>query len=140
LSRLIIDASVAVKLLVDEDGAALAAFVYRAFDLLAPALLLAECSNILWKKVRKGELSKAEAMTRSVVLTRTSIVLRPMEPLVEAATRLSIDLDHPAYDCFYLALAVAEACPFVTADERLVRKVEAVRGGPEIRLLSSFTV
>ena len=140
MSRLVINASVAVKLLVDEDDAALATFVYRTFDLLAPALLLAECSNILWKKVRKSELSKAEAMTRSVVLTRTSIVLHPMEPLVEAATRLAINLDHPAYDCFYLALAAAEDCPFVTADERLVRKVEAAGGGPEVRLLSSFAV
>ena len=140
MSRLVIDASVAVKLLVDEDGAALATFVYRTFDLLAPGLLLAECSNILWKKVRKGELSKAEAITRSVMLTRTSIVLHPMEPLVEAATRLAMDLDHPAYDCFYLALAIAEDCPFVTADERLVRRVEAAGSRPETRLLSSFAV
>ena len=140
MSRLVIDASVAVKLLVDEDGAALATFVYRTFDLLAPALLLAECSNILWKKARKGELSNAEAITRSAMLTRTNIVLHPMEPLVEAATREAIRLDHPAYDCFYLALAAAEDCPFVTADERLVRKVEAAGGGPEVRLLSSFAV
>ena len=140
MSRLVIDASVAVKLLVDEDGAALATFVYRTFELLAPALLLAECSNILWKKARKGELSNAEAITRSAMLTRTNIVLHPMEPLVEAATREAIRLDHPAYDCFYLALAAAEDCPFVTADERLVRKVEAAGGGPEVRLLSSFAV
>lgn len=138
MSRLVIDASVAVKLLVDEVGATSAAFVYRTFDLLAPDLLLAECSNILWKKVRKGELSKAEAMMRSVTLSRSRIALRPMEPLVEGATRLAIDLDHPAYDCFYLALAAMEACPFVTADERLVRRVEAAGSGPEILLLSSF--
>ena len=118
----------------------MATFVYRTFELLAPALLLAECSNILWKKARKGELSEAEAITRSVMLTRTNIVLHPMEPLVEAATREAIRLNHPAYDCFYLALAAAEGCSFVTADERLVRKVEAAGGGPEIRLLSSFAV
>lgn len=135
-----IDASVAVKLFVDENDAAIAAFVYRTFALLAPALLLAECSNILWKKARKGELLQAEAIDRSVMLTRADIALHPLEPLVEAATREAIRLDHPAYDCFYLALAAAENCPFVTADERLVRKVEAAGGGPEVRLLSSFAV
>jgi predicted nucleic acid-binding protein len=44
-----------------------------------------------------------------------------------AATRLAIDLDHPAYDCLYLALAIARDCPFVTADERFLRKLGQAR-------------
>jgi predicted nucleic acid-binding protein len=35
----------------------------------------------------------------------------------------AIELDHPAYDCLYLALAVENDCRFVTADERLVNKI-----------------
>jgi predicted nucleic acid-binding protein len=42
---------------------------------------------------------------------------------MESATRLAIQLDHPAYDCLYLALAVENGCRFVTADERLVHKI-----------------
>jgi len=42
---------------------------------------------------------------------------------MESATRLAIELDHPAYDCLYLALAVENGCRFVTADERLVKKI-----------------
>ena len=34
------------------------------------------------------------------------------------AVNLAIDLGHPTYDCFYLALAVQEHCPVVTADRR----------------------
>jgi predicted nucleic acid-binding protein len=34
-------------------------------------------------------------------------------------------LDHPVYDCFYLALAQKEAAALVTADRRLVERVRA---------------
>jgi predicted nucleic acid-binding protein len=58
----------------------------------------------------------------AVLLSRSGIALEPMSKLVEAATRLAIQLDHPAYDCCYLALAHAYDCDFVTADEVLARK------------------
>ena len=35
----------------------------------------------------------------------------------------TLALDHPAYDCIYIALAEAEGLRFVTADASLVRKV-----------------
>lgn len=38
--------------------------------------------------------------------------------LIVAAGRLAIDLDHPVYDCIYLALALQEGYPVVTADRR----------------------
>lgn len=50
----------------------------------------------------------------------------PSRPLLGAATEMAIQLDHPAYDCLYLALAVANDCQFVTADERLLRKLAQV--------------
>jgi predicted nucleic acid-binding protein len=48
-----------------------------------------------------------------------------MRQLAASAVRLAIDLGHPAYDCFYLALAVQEQYPLITADRRfydIVRK------------------
>jgi predicted nucleic acid-binding protein len=50
----------------------------------------------------------------------------PTNSLLEAATSIAIDLNHPAYDCVYIALAAASDCGFVTADEHLLRKI---RGG-----------
>lgn len=46
-----------------------------------------------------------------------------MLDLTAAATRLASDLDHPVYDCFYLALAVHTQYPVVTADTRFHDKV-----------------
>lgn len=39
-------------------------------------------------------------------------------------------LEHPAYDCLYLALAERAERPFVTADKRFERTVRASHVGP----------
>jgi len=118
----LIDASVAVKWVVDEDGTQ-AALALRSRPLAAPDLLVAECANILWKKVRRGEMAEQEAALAARLLARADVELMPMRPFLEAATRLAVCLDHPAYDCVYLAMAEAEDLRFVTADERLLSKV-----------------
>ncbi len=46
-----------------------------------------------------------------------------MRSSLDVATRMAIELDHPAYDCVYLAMAAAKDCQFVTADEHLLRKL-----------------
>jgi predicted nucleic acid-binding protein len=63
VSALVIDASVAIKWIIDEEGSP-AALALRKHSLAAPDLLMAECANILWKKSRRGELSTDEVRTR----------------------------------------------------------------------------
>jgi len=63
--------------------------------------------------------------------------LAPMRPLLRRATELSIALRHPAYDCFYLALAETRSCPVVTADERLRSRVQAYRGPARVLSLAT---
>ncbi len=123
MTPLIIDASIAVKWVVDEAGTAEALALKRTRRLAAPDLLVAECANILWKKVRRGELSPEEASLAARLLQRIDIDLRPMRPFLDAATRIAVMLDHPAYDCLYLAMAETDGTRFVTADDRLLRKV-----------------
>ncbi|MEI7607092.1 MAG: type II toxin-antitoxin system VapC family toxin [Rhodospirillaceae bacterium] len=123
MTPLIIDASIAVKWVVDEAGTAEALALKRTQRLAAPDLLVAECANILWKKVRRGELSPEEASLAARLLQRIDIDLRPMRPFLDAATRIAVMLDHPAYDCLYLAMAETDGTRFVTADDRLLRKV-----------------
>jgi len=48
-----------------------------------------------------------------------------MRQLTASASRLAIDLGHPVYDCFYLALSVQEHYPVVTADRRFHDLVRA---------------
>jgi predicted nucleic acid-binding protein len=123
----VVDASIAVKWVVEESGTQDALALLKSGKLIAPDLLVAECANILWKKVQRDELSKDEALLAARLIERAEIEFVPTRPLLESATRIAIDLDHPAYDCLYLFLAVKNDCRFVTADERFLRKMEQGR-------------
>ena len=124
---LVIDASVAVKWLIEEEGTPQALALRGRTRLIAPDLLIAECANIFWKKVQRGELLPAEALLAARVLQAADIELAPTRSLLEAATRLAIELDHPAYDCLYLAVAIDRDCRLVTADQRFLRKLREGR-------------
>jgi predicted nucleic acid-binding protein len=124
-ATLVVDASVAVKWVVTESGTPAALALRAQHDLVAPELWLAECANILWKKSRRGELSLGEAEFAAKLLERSGVRLASMRGLSEAATRLAIEIDHPAYDCIYLVLAENHKTRFVTADRRLVAKAQA---------------
>ena len=121
MSSFVIDASVVIKWVVDEPGTA-QALLLRRHRLLAPDLLIAECACVLSKKVRRKELLEEEALVATGLLARSNIEFEPMIGVFEAAVRMAILLDHPAYDCCYLALAAANDCAFVTADKALVGK------------------
>ncbi len=98
-------------------------------SLFAPDLLVAECANILWKKARRNEMTRQDALLTARLLERADVELTPMRALLEPAARLTIILDHPAYDCIYLALAENLSCDLVTADQRLsARSVPAGSG------------
>jgi len=120
---LVIDASVAVKWVVDEEGAARAVALRSSFAFAAPELILPECANILWKKAQRGELARAEALLAAKLLERSGIDFVSLQGLSETATQLALDLRHPAYDCVYLALASRRGLRFVTADRRLLAAV-----------------
>jgi len=85
--RLVVDASVAIKWVMEEPGTA-EALVLRRYRLMAPDLLIAECANILWKKVRRREISPDEASLAARLLEHADVELLPMRRLLEPATRL----------------------------------------------------
>lgn len=127
MNTLVIDASIAIKWVVAERGTAEALLLRKRARLIGPELLVAECANILWKKVQRKELLPDEAILAARLLQGSEVELLPTRSLLEAATRIAIDLDHPAYDCLYLALAVKKDCRFVTADDALIRKLTQTR-------------
>jgi predicted nucleic acid-binding protein len=128
VSTLVIDASIAIKWVIGETGTEAALSLRRRAKLIAPELLVAECANVLWKKVRRNELSRDEALLAARLLQGADLELLPTRSLLEAAAMIAIELDHAAYDCVYLALAAANNCRFVSADERLLRKVRQSGG------------
>lgn len=127
MSTFVIDASIALKWVIEEEGTPEALALRQKAKLMAPELLVAESANVLWKKVRRDELLKEEALLAARLLQAAEIELLPARNLLETSLRMSIEIDHPAYDCVYLALAVENKCHFVTADERFLRKLRQGR-------------
>ena len=56
MNTYVVDASVVIKWVVEEDGTPEALDLRQKGRLIAPELLVAECANILWKKVERDEL------------------------------------------------------------------------------------
>jgi predicted nucleic acid-binding protein len=124
LNAYIVDASVAIKWVVAEAGTA-EALSLLGNRLLAPPLLQAEAANILWKKVKRGELSAGEAGVAARLLASFGVEFCAPERELTRVLELAVALDHPAYDCVYLALAEERGVPMVTADEKLIRLTRA---------------
>jgi predicted nucleic acid-binding protein len=133
---LIVDASVALKWFVAEPGWQAARRLWRdELRLLAPDLIVAEVCNAIWRKVRVGQATAAQAEDVAAEIQRGVLELRPTVALATRAMAASLALDHSVYDCFYLALAEREQSVVVTADQRLITRLAQTRYEPLVRPL-----
>jgi predicted nucleic acid-binding protein len=101
---LVVDASVAIKWVLPEaDSDRALSLRARGVPFAAPSLLVEEAANVAWQRVRRGEITRDQAISAvSVVIGLMSDIVA-VGDLYEDALRLAIDLDHPVCDCFYIA-------------------------------------
>jgi predicted nucleic acid-binding protein len=132
---LVVDASVATKWVLPEDDSGRAtALRHPGEEFIAPSLIAAEIGNAVWKRVMWKEFPTADALRAfEIAMTHFSQIV-PMEGLATRATEIAIELRHPVYDCFYLALAERERCALVSADKRLLAVAKKMKG-IEVRAL-----
>jgi predicted nucleic acid-binding protein len=136
----VVDARVALKWYVaDADSAAARSLFVGERDVIAPELLVAEISNASWQLLRRGEIDRAQHVRIAEAIGGTLSRLVPLHRLVARAAVLAHDLDHPVYDCFYLALSEAENAPLITADRRLIARVASTPFATTIQHLSAAT-
>jgi predicted nucleic acid-binding protein len=121
---LIIDASVAFKWLLPEEGDEAARDWISRTELIAPTLLHAEVGNALWKRALRGEIVAA-GEELAAQLEKVASIVRTVDetPMLPRAVEMAVELRHPVYDCVYLALAEAYDDELLTADERFLRAV-----------------
>lgn len=117
--KAILDASVAIALVIDEAGSSSARDAVSGLELLVPSAFWVEVSNGLVRKVRMGESDRAGALAAYALLRRRVTRTVPTERLGPVAMGLAFELPHPVYDCFYLAAAIAHGAPLLTADRAL---------------------
>ena len=125
MARAVIDASALLPVFVNAQTSLAARENYLAFDLIAPGLIVSECANALWKYVRSGEMDGALALGAYQAMF-TQITMTPETELGVEPLELAMKYNHPAYDCFYLALSERENVPLITGDKRLIGKIETL--------------
>ena len=119
---MILDASVAVKWLVPEDHSETAAALVGQTDIFVPTLFHSEVANALWKKARRDEIRLEEIIAHLAEVPLLVTTLDETEAMPRALA-MAADLEHPVYDCVYLALAEARDDFVLTADLRFVTRI-----------------
>ena len=140
----VVDASLAVKWLVDEEDSGKALALYHGWaasgvQVAAPYLMLAEVANALHRKAADGELALQVAIEALEDMDTLEIDFSNPPNIHAGALQLADRLDQGAvYDSIYLALAERLDCELWTADRRFYRA--ARRFSDRIRRLGDFVV
>lgn len=135
--RVVVDASLGVKWVHTEPDSPVAEALLREWvatgiQLLAPALFAYEIANVLYKHLRRGDLTLPDVLlaynrllTIGPALDFSSQVT-DIQALGDRAIAMAAQFNLPAtYDPHYLALAEREGCEYWTADERLWNAVKS---------------
>ena len=126
--RKVVDASVAVKWYIPEIYEQEANRLQFGGDILhAPELILPEFSNIIWKKVRFGEITEKEGKKIIDAFASRNIQFHSHQSIIKSAFTGAVITNRAVYDWTYLALAIALSCEFVTADEKFYKALEQTK-------------
>jgi predicted nucleic acid-binding protein len=103
--------------------------------ILAPDLVMAETASALWKAIRFAGLNAATAAEGIAPAGGAFHALVSTRILADRALGIALDLRHPVYDCFYLALAQTRGTRPITVDSRLLPVCACTRFAKLVRSL-----
>lgn len=121
----VVDASAALKWVLDEPGQRAALGLLEEDMLHAPDFLLIEVANVLWSKVRRRVIDRVQADAAYEAIAGVPIAYTTVGELAVPARTLAHALDLSVYDALYAALAQRLGCALVTLDARLAGAVAA---------------
>lgn len=129
-ARFVVDASVGIKLFIDEPLSDKSQALFEKLsadppaELFVPDLFYIECANVLLKTMRRFgrslEYSKADLADLNLLTLKST----PTADLIEDALVLAHEKNLTAYDACYAALARRMDIPLVTADEAVVKVID----------------
>jgi predicted nucleic acid-binding protein len=137
---IVVDASVALKWYVREQGSEAALALLNSDErLIAPDLLVAELCNGAWRLIRRGELRREQLAIIARGAPAVFTALHASASLAARAAAVALELDHPVYDCFYLALSEIEDAHLVSADQRLIARTDGTPFAQRTLSLKEFS-
>ncbi|MFB3789471.1 MAG: type II toxin-antitoxin system VapC family toxin [bacterium] len=123
--NIIVDASVAVKWFFAEDqNEAADRLLADEYFVQAPDFLFLEVANILWKKWYRNEMNPLDDEETIAILFDAIERIIPTTLLIGKALRIAKELNHPVYDCIYLAAAQEYESCLITADFEFLNRVK----------------
>jgi predicted nucleic acid-binding protein len=139
--KYVLDANVALKWVLPEPDSAKARqlrdeFEKAVHELLAPDVFEVEVAHALTRAERQRKIAVGNAAVLWSDVMSTPPSLEPSGPLLPRGIGISSKYRQGVYDCLYVALAEQENCKLVTADDKLVQKLQP--DFPFIVLLSSL--
>jgi predicted nucleic acid-binding protein len=129
----VVDASVAIKWVVDEQFSEQADALLAGTTLCAPAHWQAEATNGIWGYVRRGRMLAVDAKVRAAAMINAPVEPVPLAALLDRAFDLALTLRLPVYDTLYVALARTRAIPLVSDDQKLLQRM---KGEPSLAALA----
>lgn len=122
MSVFVIDASVVIKWFVPEVHTdAARRWLESSHEYVSPDLLFPEAGNVIWKKVRRGELTVGQGQRLAGDLAGIAVEVIAMRGLLPDAHSLALSTGLTVYDAMYVTLAVRLDTQVITADNRLIR-------------------
>ena len=128
MDKYVVDASVAVALVLPDEpyyshaSALFEGFAKEKLELVTVPLFIFEVCNALWKAVQRGRIEFPAAVEAARRIAELRIPSRAVS--IEAMLDIAHEHKRTAYDAAYLALALQEKAPLVTADRRLYNALE----------------
>ena len=116
----VLDTSAAVRVVLDPGAAAAFSIpLGQAGRVLAPELMIAELTNVFWKYLHGGYLSRRASERGLETALQLVDEFAPVGPLRLEAFDLAALTRRPAYDMFFLVLARRNGAVLLTADDSL---------------------
>ena len=137
--KCVLDSSVALKWVLPEADSGKAIRLRDEYSngvhqLLAPDVFPSEIANGLASAERQKRIRPDESAIFLNDVLSAAPALHHSSPLLIRSMEIAISTKRAAYDCIYLALAEAERCELVTADDQFARgRSEERRVGKECR-------
>jgi predicted nucleic acid-binding protein len=125
MNTYVIDASVAAKWFFNEEHSDSARRALSEENRLhAPDLVLLEMDSLLCKRLRRSEITSAEASEIRKVFHKLPIQKHHFVTLLDPAYEIANQVGCSIYDAVYLALAVLLKAGIATADGKLFKPLK----------------
>jgi predicted nucleic acid-binding protein len=126
--RYVVDASVAIKLFINEALSDQAEALFLILETVpaaihVPDLFYIECTNVLWKHITRFGYQADKAREDLAALRGLSLHSYATTDLMEEALGIALAHDITAYDGCYVALGEQLKIPVISADGKLIQKM-----------------